>query len=91
MLLYGGIMGVMTGTLYGLGEAGLIPNWRGQEDTPAAMRLFLVFGLMSIAAGQADSVRGFLLVGLIAVGSAKVADLTIRTAVDAVGWVRGWR
>jgi hypothetical protein len=89
VLSYGIIIGALAGVLYGLGEGGVLRNWRGRgaEPTPAALRLFLALGLAATAAAQAETDRGFLLVALCSVGAAKLADLATRTLIDAVRWL----
>lgn len=78
-------IGALAGLIYGLGESGAIRDWKGKAgEVPALLRLGLVGVLAGLAAIEAGTWRGTLVLGLWAIGAAKLADLAARTGVELV-------
>jgi hypothetical protein len=81
------IVGALVGAVHSFGEHGIIPAWGGKADgktLPPLMRFALGAVLMAALAYDAETWQGFLLVGLVAVGAAKMAELLTSGVIELV-------
>lgn len=83
------VLSALVGAIYSAGEHDLIPNWNGQQAryeraSPAwpkfaGVVMFAIFATMFVQDG-----REVWVVGLVAIGAAKLAELATSTVIETV-------
>ena len=77
------VAGAVLGTIYALGEGGMIPAWGADRNRPAIVKLLLLTIFVFLVGSEAETWRGWLLVVLCGVGAGKLADLLATAAIES--------